>query len=192
MINYYVESNKYDTKILQDICNNVLSQVNPEDYEDLGSIYINDFGKRIEIFRGFKLPFDPMYLRKGFNGMPCITISTEEIYKKKKSRTNRYFLKLLLPFAFVLGFFPMLIWCIKDKNIHFWYIGRDGYINKKYLDDNVSRYEYRFVTRLLFNIGIHKAYDKYAKNDDYFNINIYEYAWNYRESIMKKFKWAYL
>jgi hypothetical protein len=190
MVEIVIKSNKYDSEEFKKIVDNLLNQISEEDYFNLGSIYLTDSSYRKELLRYDKYLIDPDYLRRGPNGKPCITMSLEMINKPKMNIVLWIFLKLAAPFICLFLFIPILILCIKNRNFRFWYLARDGYLEKRFINEKSSRIERRLVTRLLYYIGIHKSYDLNISKGTYLNINTCEYAWKYRKNVLVNYSWS--
>jgi hypothetical protein len=163
MINLYIYSEDYNKERLQKIIDNTISQIDNGDVSNLDAIYIIAKKKTVEVFPGINMPFDPYYLHKGKNGKPCIVISNESIFRKQRGHIQRIIINVARPIIYVLSVVPLLIWCIKDKNIKFWYLYRENKINNKVYSKAISRSEILLVNSILYHIGIHKIYETYCK-----------------------------
>lgn len=184
-----VEDSGHDNERLRRIINNAISQIDNNDIIDLGSLYIIGKERKIELFHGIKMNHDPYYINRGKDGKAAIVISANLIFKKKQNIFIAAIFKIIALLFLVIASIPIMIWCLKDRNFKFWYIGKEGVIKRKYYNKEISRSERRLVANLLYFIGVHKIYKIYIKEGQYYDINVFEYAVKYRNSILGNFKW---
>jgi len=165
-----------------DTINKIISLLPRNDIDRIDWLYIIPKKRKVEIFRGFNIPYDPYYLRRGKNGKPTIVISIESIQARNKNRLQRYVLKIIILIFLIVIILPIIIWCIKDKNIKFWYLMGENRVKYKNGKNVIERELFQLINYLLFYIGIHKAFDIFSSDEFYLNINMYEFATKYRDS----------
>jgi len=191
LVNLILENCDAKTNRIKLLLENTLGQINDEDLKGLDSIYILHKSNISKVFKGFNLRYDPMYIRRGKNGKPCITISYEEIYKKRRNKIVQMIIDITRPLFWIMVLPVLIIWDIKDRNMKFRYIGKETTIDNKYLNINISRSERRIVAIVLYFIGVHQIFGKYINDGLYTNINIFEFAVKYRTKTLEGFKWLY-
>jgi hypothetical protein len=138
--------------------------------------------KKVKIFKGFKIPYDPYYVRRSKNGKPAIVISIESIQTKKKTKFQRYILSTILPIFLMITIIPLMVWCIRDRNLKFWYLMGESRIKRKNKPGLIGREMFRLINYVLFYIGIHNAFRIFKSDEFYLNINMYEFATKYRNN----------
>lgn len=189
MVDLIISLDNNNAKQIKMIIEDTLTQINDNDISNISAIYIIDKRQIVEVFKGFSIPIDPIYIRKGENGKPCIIISNEYIFQNKRTNIVKLLFFVIRVLLICLGFIPLIVWGISNKNLKLWYILGENSINKKYLHGSHSRVEIRLVNAILFQIGINCVFDKYCSDQYCLNINAFEYATKYRNDKIKSFNW---
>jgi hypothetical protein len=83
LVDLFLEENGNIKNRINAFLENIIRQINDDDVFGLDRIYILKKQNTERVFKGFDIRYDPIYIRKGRNGKPCIIISYEAIMRKR-------------------------------------------------------------------------------------------------------------